>query len=43
MISAGRPRTRKSQPMTHATMLNLMGMDHKRLTYFYNGRNMRLT
>jgi uncharacterized protein (DUF1501 family) len=27
----------------HATMLHLMGMDHKRLTYFYNGRNMRLT
>jgi len=27
----------------HATMLNLIGMDHKRLTYFYNGRNMRLT
>lgn len=27
----------------HATMLHLIGMDHKRLTYFYNGRNMRLT
>jgi uncharacterized protein (DUF1501 family) len=27
----------------HATILHLMGMDHKRLTYFYNGRNMRLT
>jgi hypothetical protein len=24
-------------------MLHLIGMDHKRLTYFYNGRNMRLT
>ena len=27
----------------HASMLHLIGMDHKRLTYFYNGRNMRLT
>jgi uncharacterized protein (DUF1501 family) len=27
----------------HATILHLLGMDHKRLTYFYNGRNMRLT
>jgi hypothetical protein len=27
----------------HATMLHLMGMDHKRLTYYFNGRNMRLT
>ena len=27
----------------HATMLHLLGMDHTRLTYFYNGRNMRLT
>jgi len=27
----------------HATVLNLLGMDHTRLTYFYNGRNMRLT
>ena len=27
----------------HATILHLMGMDHKRLTYFSNGRNMRLT
>ena len=26
-----------------STILHLMGMDHKRLTYFYNGRNMRLT
>ena len=24
-------------------MLHLMGMDHKRLTYYFNGRNMRLT
>jgi hypothetical protein len=27
----------------HATMLHLLGMDHTKLTYFYNGRNMRLT
>src|SRR5579864_1620090 len=27
----------------HATMLHLLGMDHTRLTYLYNGRNMRLT
>lgn len=27
----------------HATMLHLMGMDHKRLTYLFNGRQMRLT
>ena len=27
----------------HATILHLMGMDHKRLTYFHNGRRFRLT
>lgn len=27
----------------HATMLHMLGMDHKRLTYYFNGRNMRLT
>jgi len=27
----------------HATMLHLMGMDHKRLTYRWGGRDMRLT
>jgi hypothetical protein len=27
----------------HATMLHLLGMDHKKLTYFHNGRNFRLT
>ena len=27
----------------HATILRLLGMDHTKLTYFYNGRNMRLT
>ena len=27
----------------HATMLHLLGIDHKRLTYRYSGRDMRLT
>ena len=27
----------------HATILHLLGLDHKRLTYYFNGRNMRLT
>lgn len=27
----------------HATILHLMGMDHTKLTYFYGGRNYRLT
>ena len=27
----------------HATLLHLLGIDHKRLTYFFNGRHMRLT
>ncbi|WP_309710482.1 DUF1501 domain-containing protein [Armatimonas sp.] len=27
----------------HATILHLMGMDHLKLTYFFNGRNYRLT
>ena len=27
----------------HATMLGLMGMDHEKLTYFFEGRNHRLT
>jgi uncharacterized protein (DUF1501 family) len=27
----------------HATMLHLLGLDHKRLTYLHNGRNFRLT
>ncbi len=27
----------------HATVLHLMGFDHTRLTYFYSGRNFRLT
>jgi hypothetical protein len=27
----------------HATILHLLGMDHRRLTYRYNGRQFRLT
>jgi hypothetical protein len=27
----------------HATLLHLLGIDHKRLTYYFNGRHMRLT
>jgi hypothetical protein len=27
----------------HATILHLLGIDHKKLTFRYNGRNMRLT
>ena len=27
----------------HATILHQLGLDHKRLTYYFNGRNMRLT
>jgi uncharacterized protein (DUF1501 family) len=27
----------------HATILHLMGLDHTRLTYYYNGINRRLT
>ena len=27
----------------HATMLHLLGIDHKKLTYRFGGRDMRLT
>jgi uncharacterized protein (DUF1501 family) len=27
----------------HATILSLLGLDHTRLTYFFQGRNQRLT
>ncbi len=27
----------------HATILHLLGVDHKRLTYRFGGRDMRLT
>jgi hypothetical protein len=33
----------KSVNDLHATMLHLLGLDHEKLTYFHNGRNMRLT
>ena len=37
----------EEQPITihdlHATILRLLGMDHTKLTYRYNGRDMRLT
>ncbi len=45
----GRPVDYKAehQPISyhdlHATILALLGMDHKKLTYRYNGRDMRLT
>jgi len=34
---------RVSVPDLHATLLHLMGMDHERLTYRFNGRDFRLT
>ncbi len=34
---------KKSVNDLHATILHLFGLDHTRLTYNYNGRNMRLT
>jgi hypothetical protein len=34
---------RKSVNDLHATILHLLGFDHERLTYPYNGRDMRLT
>jgi len=27
----------------HATLLHMLGLDHKKLTYYFGGRNMRLT
>jgi uncharacterized protein (DUF1501 family) len=27
----------------HATVLHLLGLDHEKLTYYYNGTNRRLT
>ena len=32
-----------SETLLHATMLHLLGLDHKRLTYRFGGRDMRLT
>jgi hypothetical protein len=34
---------KKSINDLHATMLHLLGLDHEKLTYFYNGRNLRVT
>jgi len=34
---------RVSVPDLHATILHLLGLDHKRLTYRHNGRDFRLT
>lgn len=34
---------RKSVNDLHATMLHLLGFNHEKLTYFHNGRHMRLT
>ncbi|MEZ5362548.1 MAG: DUF1501 domain-containing protein [Bryobacterales bacterium] len=34
---------RKSVYDFHATILHLMGLNHEKLTYRYNGRDMRLT
>ncbi len=34
---------KKSVNDLHATILHQLGLDHEKLTYFYNGRNMRLT
>ena len=42
--SAGRPaETPVSVHDLHATILHLLGLDHKRLTYLHNGRHFRLT
>jgi hypothetical protein len=35
--------SKKSINDLHATILHLFGLDHTKLTYYYNGRNMRLT
>ncbi len=34
---------RKSVNDLHATILHLLGLNHEKLTYFHNGRHMRLT
>ncbi|MDX2154181.1 MAG: DUF1501 domain-containing protein [Bryobacteraceae bacterium] len=34
---------KKSVYDLHATILHLLGMDHEKLTYYFNGRDMRLT
>ena len=42
-VSARAEEQRVTNHDLHATLLYLLGMDHKRLTYYFNGRNMRLT
>jgi hypothetical protein len=37
------PRTPCPCPDLHATMLHLLGLDHRRLTFLHNGREERLT
>jgi len=37
------PRTAVSVHDLHTTILHLLGMDHKKLTYRFNGRDIRLT
>ncbi len=37
------PGTIGSSHDLHATILHLLGIDHEKLTYRYNGRDMRLT
>ena len=34
---------KKSVYDLHATILHLLGLDHEKLTYLFNGRDMRLT
>ena len=38
-----RRRSRAHVSDLHATILHLMGLDHERLTYFYQGLDQRLT
>jgi len=33
----------KKTALLHATLMHLMGVDHERLTYRYQGRDFRLT
>ena len=44
MPLAGRPKKTSPQSMTfHATILHLLGLDHKRLSFYHNGFERRLT
>jgi hypothetical protein len=42
-VSAQGPGLLNDTPVLQATLLHLLGMDHIRLTYRSNGRDMRLT